>query len=100
MLELSVEDPELLGIDPKSITKDEVAGLLAKECGITFEEAIMFQLVRMAAAGNIYAIREVYDRLEGKPLQTSENKHIDMSYAEYLDSLELDEKSQVEAMFG
>jgi len=44
---------------------------LASELGLpsdsTFAEAIAARLIRLAAAGQIPAIREVYERTEGKP---------------------------------
>jgi hypothetical protein len=35
----------------------------------TMEEIIVLQLVQMAAKGDLLAIREIFDRMEGKPRQ-------------------------------
>jgi len=45
----------------------ELASELELPSDSTFAEAIAARLIRLAAAGQIPAIREVYERTEGKP---------------------------------
>jgi uncharacterized protein DUF5681 len=46
---------------------DALASELGLPPGSTFAEAITARLIRLAAAGEMPAIREVYERTEGKP---------------------------------
>lgn len=47
--------------------------------GVTGAEMIAGKLMELVADGNVHAIREVYDRTEGKPLQANLNLNIDES---------------------
>ena len=55
--------------------------------GMTKAEVMEHRLVDKAAAGNIEAIKEVKDRLTGKPKQQIESKSMQISYEDYLNEL-------------
>jgi hypothetical protein len=42
----------------------------APKGGVSAEEIIAQKLVQLAKAGDLYAIREVFDRVEGRPKQS------------------------------
>lgn len=55
--------------------------------GMTKAEVIEHRLVDKAAAGNVEAIKEIKDRLMGKPKQQVESKNLNISYEDYLTEL-------------
>lgn len=55
--------------------------------GMTKAEVIEHRLVDKAAAGSVEAIKEIKDRLMGKPKQQVESKNLNISYEDYLAEL-------------
>lgn len=62
-------NPRGRGIEPVSPTE-----MLAKELGKDGAKALAKTLIRLAQAGDIRAIQYIYDRLEGKPRTSGEEK--------------------------
>lgn len=52
--------------------------------GMTNIEVIAVRLAEEAAAGNLSAIKEIFDRTLGKPKQSVENTNLDLTYEDYL----------------
>lgn len=55
--------------------------------GMTKAEVMEHKLVDKAAAGNVEAIREIKDRLMGKPKQQVESKNLNITYEDFLEEL-------------
>lgn len=55
--------------------------------GMTKAEVMEHRLIDKAAAGNVEAIREIKDRLMGKPKQQVESKNLNISYEDFLAEL-------------
>lgn len=62
-------------LPPESIIHpdDEELKRLAKELRLSVMDIVSYATLREAAKGNIQAAKEINDRTEGKPHQTSEN---------------------------
>ena len=61
----------------------------AKNPKLSLEYMITYRLAMKAATGGDTAIREVFDRLVGKPTQTNENLNVAATYLDFLDDCPL-----------
>lgn len=61
------------------------AGLTDEET--TFEKVIALRLIENACKGDNTAIRDLLDRLYGKPVQTNENINANLSYYDFLKTI-------------
>ncbi len=78
-------------IDPVSETRVIQPEYLGK----TNLEVMSLQLMGRAARGDLAAINMVYDRLIGKPKQFVESTNLNVSYSDWLDSLDATNNTQV-----
>ncbi len=64
--------------------------------GLTNAEVAMIRLAKDAGHGNYKAIEMLLDRIVGKPMVSTENKNITLTYEDFLDAIahkeKLDEK--------
>lgn len=87
------EDLTLLGLQTAGIPQEDLALL-------TNEEVIAIQIVSKALRGDTAAAAMIYDRVEGKPVQTNQNLNSDLSYTEFLEHLADEEKAAVEELLS
>lgn len=55
--------------------------------GMTNGEVMMMEMAKSAARGDHKAADMLLDRILGKPKMTTENKHLNISYEQYLQSI-------------
>lgn len=55
--------------------------------GMTKAEVMEHKLADLAASGDLDAIKEIHDRLNGKPKQQVESKNLNLSYEDYLEEI-------------
>ena len=59
-----------------------------KDNDLTKLQEIMLNLIKQSKEGNLRAIEMLMDRIDGKPVQKTENKNLNMSSKDYLDILD------------
>lgn len=87
------EDLTMLGLDPTVLEVGE-------RRHYTYEEIIILQIATKAVRGDLEAAKLIHDRMEGKPLQTSQNLNVEMSYSEFLDKLDEVGKAEHDELFS
>ncbi len=64
--------------------------------GLSNAEVAMIRLADSAAHGNQKAIDMLQDRIVGKPMVSTENKNINITYEDFLDAIAQKEKKENE----
>lgn len=67
---------------------EDPLGIFPEYVGLSKGEVVMRQLIDRAALGSKDAIKELLDRVVGKPKQQIETKKLSLTYQDYLDELE------------
>jgi len=74
-------------VSEKELLEEHSLILPAGQRKMTRGELLAFKLIERGCKGDLMAIREVLDRLYGKPVQTNENINANISYSDFLLSI-------------
>jgi hypothetical protein len=86
--EQNIKDLAKCAASMKYSEEDDALQLYPELYGLSYMEVSLIKLAQTAAEGHLPATEMLLDRTIGRPKQTTENKNLNMTYQDLLDSIE------------